>query len=109
MGEVQRKSERVRTTVPVSIDGKRLGLTRDVSPQGIFFESTAEMRQGDEVHLSLEFDTPTAKLDFHCEGVIVRVESKDGKRGVAVKIIDSRLEARRPKTTELKRRTAAKT
>ena len=93
MAVSKRNSERVHAVVPVEIEGKREGLSRDVSPNGIFFETTATFETGESIRFSVNFDSPSGKLTLHCQGDIVRTEAIGGKLGVAVKITDSRLEA----------------
>ena len=92
MREVRRNNQRVASTVPVKVAGHAAGLTRDVSPSGIFFNSDLEMTSGSTIQFSLEFDEPTGKLTLECTGQVVRVERENGKLGVAVKITTSRLE-----------------
>ena len=80
----------------MKVEGKTAGVTRDISPSGIFFETDAEMTQGSPIHFSLEFENPSGKLLLECSGEIVRVERAGGKVGVAAKILESRLERATP-------------
>ena len=89
---VGRTQQRVSAAVPVTVDGARTGMTRNMSPSGIFFETDAEMRIGESIHFSVTFDSPPGKLMLECRGEIVRVEDVGGRTGVAVKIVESRLE-----------------
>ena len=94
-GEVResaRSQERVSTTVPVKLEGGAKGVTRDVSPTGIFFETDEDMSNSSVIHFTLEFDNPSGKLLLKCRAEIVRVEKGNGKIGVAAKIIESQLE-----------------
>jgi PilZ domain len=92
MAELRRAQQRVSAVLPVKVDGKAAGVTRDISPSGIFFETDQDMTDGSSIHFTLEFDNPSGKLLLECSGEIVRVEKAGGKIGVAAKIVESRLE-----------------
>jgi len=92
MAELRRAQQRVSAVLPVKVDGKAAGVTRDISPSGIFFETDLDMTDGSSIHFTLEFDNPSGKLLLECSGEIVRVEKAGGKIGVAAKIVESRLE-----------------
>jgi len=92
MANAKRKEERVHAALPVDL-GNGTGITRDVSASGMYFETDVDYAAGSEISLSIEFDTPGGKLVMKCQGQIVRVEHRDGKVGVAAKIIESRFEA----------------
>ena len=92
MAELRRAQQRVSAVLPVKVDGQAAGVTRDISPSGIFFETDQEMTSGSAIHFSLEFDNPSGKLLLECSGEIVRIERAGGKIGIAAKIVESRLE-----------------
>ena len=92
MPELRRAQQRVTAVLPVKMDGRQTGVTRDISPSGIFFETDAEMPFGSAIEFSLEFDNPSGTLLLMCSGEIVRVERVGGKIGIAAKITESRLE-----------------
>jgi hypothetical protein len=92
MANAKRKEERVHAALPVDL-GSGTGITRDVSASGMFFETDVNYAAGSEISLSIKFDTPGGKLVMKCQGQIVRVEHRDGKVGVAAKIIESRFES----------------
>ncbi len=85
------REERIPTTRPVHLD-QGAGITLNVSASGVFFETDASNRSGSEISFSIELESPQGKMMLRCQGQIVRVEQKDGKVGVAAKIIESRLE-----------------
>ena len=85
------REERVRTARPVHLD-QGTGITRDVSASGVFFETDVDYAAGSEISFSIELEGPGGKMMLRCQGQIVRVEQRDGKVGVAAKIIESRLE-----------------
>ena len=77
--------------LPVSLD-RGVGITRDVSASGVFFETDVNYAPGSEISFAIELRGPAGKMMFKCRGQIVRVEDRGGKVGVAAKIIESRLE-----------------
>jgi hypothetical protein len=85
------REERVSAALPVSLD-RGVGITRDVSASGVFFETDVNYAPGSEISFAIELRGPAGKMMFKCRGQIVRVEDRGGKVGVAAKIIESRLE-----------------
>jgi Tfp pilus assembly protein PilZ len=67
--------------VPVQLnDG--IGITRDISTSGIFFETESAYSIGDTIRLSVNFEHET----LQCEARVVRVEPRNGQFGVAVEL-----------------------
>jgi hypothetical protein len=91
-GRTQRKDERIVTALPVKL-GEAIGLTRDVSAAGIFFEIEAACEVGSSVSFEVELETPTGKIMLRCKGNILRTEALNNRLGVAVKITESRLDS----------------
>jgi hypothetical protein len=87
-----RIAERVSTKVPVLLDDGSVGITRDVSPHGIYFTVKDELTEGQRLRFTLEFDHSSGILQLTCESRVVRVEEVDGKLGVAAVILTSHLE-----------------
>ncbi|OGA22818.1 MAG: hypothetical protein A3H34_04555 [Betaproteobacteria bacterium RIFCSPLOWO2_02_FULL_67_19] len=87
-----RSEERVRAALPVKL-GNASGITRDVSASGIFFETDAAYAIGNSIRFAVDLDTPGGRVALKCSGEIVRLEPRDGRIGVAVHIIESRLES----------------
>lgn len=85
----RRENERVYAEIPVRVS-EQIGLTRDVSASGIFFEIDDFNEIGTEISFELELDTPSGKMTLQAVGNIVRTESRGQKTGVAVKIVDSK-------------------
>jgi hypothetical protein len=86
------REERVPAALAVSLNrGTRF--TRDVSVSGVFFEVGANYVPGSEINFVIELHGPAGKMILECRGRIVRVEDRGGNAGVAVKIIESRLQA----------------
>jgi Tfp pilus assembly protein PilZ len=89
----KRREERVVTEVPVDLGGTK-GITRNVSASGIFLEIDAGYALGSSMAFEVELNTPGGKMRLKGKGSIVRVEPRDKKAGVAMKITESTLEAR---------------
>jgi hypothetical protein len=83
-----RQDDRVPVSLPVSI-GNADCVTRDVSATGVFFETSSTFNVGEQIEFAIEFDSPGGKLLLQCNGQIVRVEDRNGKVGVGVKIVNS--------------------
>lgn len=86
------REERVPSVLAVKLDGG-VGLTRNVSASGVYFETDVDYAAGSEISFAIELDGPTGKMTLKCQGQIVRVEQRDGKVGLAAKILTSTLEA----------------
>ena len=90
-GEDNRKEERVRAALRVDLGNNLSGCTRDVSASGIFFETEVSYAQGSPIDFAIDLDTPGGKIKLNCHGEIVRVERRDARVGVAVRILESML------------------
>jgi hypothetical protein len=88
-----RKEERVPAAWRVDLDSGGVGTTRDVSASGIFFEGDASYACGTSIEFSIDINTPGGPMILRCRGEVVRVERRDTKVGVAVRILDSMLNA----------------
>lgn len=94
MAKTPRKHERVAAAIPVRLEAGGEGMTRDLSPAGVYFVVNEGFHVRDSIRFTLEFDTPSGKLYLDCVGEVVRLEESEGRAGVAVKITESRLERR---------------
>ena len=90
--ENKRLEDRVSVSLPVRLDNAN-GRTRDVSASGICFEVDASYATGSEISFVIELEAGAEKLLLKCKGSIVRTEDHGGKNSVAVKIIESVMEA----------------
>jgi len=90
VAKVKRLGKRISATRPVILD-RGAGVTRDVSASGVFIETDEDYAPGSEISFAILLDTPAGKMMLVCQGQIVRVERRDGKVGVAVKIVASTL------------------
>jgi len=103
MAQEPRRHNRVKSEVPVELDDGTSGITRDISPSGIFFMGPGRPQKGQAIRFTLEFVNPadpSGKMLLACLGEVVRVEQADGKYGVAVAITESRIERRSRRRTK---------
>ena len=104
----KRVQERINAALPVFLGDAR-GITRDVSASGVFFETNASLGIGSSIEFSVEFDSPNgSKMVLRCSGDIVRREVREDRVGVAVKIVESKMELA-PVISVPERQTAAGT
>jgi Tfp pilus assembly protein PilZ len=89
--KTRRSEERVRTALPTNLGGAT-GTTRDISASGIFVETDVHYPLGEPVTFSVEFDNPGGKLMLKGQGDVVRIERRETKVGVALKITQSTIE-----------------
>lgn len=87
----KRREQRVSAALSVDL-GTATGVTRDVSASGVFFEIDATYALGSEIEFAVELDTPGGEMILRCKGEIVRIEPRDARVGVAVKILESIIE-----------------
>jgi len=79
-----RKEDRIREKLPVKVlsdDGK--GVTRDLSPSGVFFETDKDYEVGSPITMTIDLETPPGTR-LRCAGTIARVEDRGSNVGVAV-------------------------
>jgi len=83
----KRASQRIHLGVPVHI-GQEESVTRDVSCTGIYFLTDHQFVEGVhfEFSLDLAYALPGKLVRLGCKGEVIRVETQDGKIGVAAKI-----------------------
>jgi hypothetical protein len=91
-GAHRRSDERITTSFPVTVNGSA-GKTRDISASGIFFEVDENTELGSKINFSVQLDTPGGVLKLVCEGEVIRLEKRDGKLGVAAKILSQEMES----------------
>jgi hypothetical protein len=83
----KRQTARVRMEIPVQLQNGT-GVTRDVSPSGVFFLTDRKYSPGVSLTFTLELDYafPGEQMHLHCRGKVVRVESMTEKFGIAASI-----------------------
>ena len=91
MDFVEHRTEpRERLALPLKLGAGAHGLTRDISPSGLYFEIRGDHDLSGT--LFFEMDLAEAKVKFTAEGRIVRIEHREGCTGIAVKLLSPRLE-----------------
>lgn len=81
----RRREKRVGAAIAVHL-ATATGVTRDVSESGMFFDTDTRFAVGEAIDMELELNAPHGKLLFRCCGEVLRVEPRDRKFGVAVRL-----------------------
>jgi len=92
IGEEQRREERIQAALPVNL-GNGIGVTRDVSASGLYFEADSTFSPGSSISFSIDIETPGGAMVLSCRGQIVRVDQRGKQQGVAVRILESAVHA----------------
>ena len=82
----QRGGIRFETQHPVHTE-HGTGVTRNISAQGVYFETDVEPRTGALVNFFIEYRLHGRKHRLLCEGKVVRVEPRGGRVGVAARLV----------------------
>jgi hypothetical protein len=90
MFEERRTDPRERIELPLRLGDEALAMTRDISAAGFYFEMEGDHLPHGPVDFELEFPQMRMKLTSSAE--IVRVDHRPGKTGVAVRLVEPRLE-----------------
>lgn len=79
-----RREDRKRERLPVKVlNGEAKGVTRDLSPSGVFFETDRQYEVGSIITVTIDLENPPGTR-LKCVGTIVRVEDRGSKVGIAV-------------------------
>ena len=90
---IRRSDTRVKSALPVMVNGVA-GKTRDISASGVFFEIDETSNDlGSLIQFSVQLDTPGGMINLVCQGEVVRLEKRDGKLGIAAKIISQTMQS----------------
>ncbi len=84
----RRKEERVYVSLPVSM-ATADDVTRNISVSGVYFEANTTFDLGQRIGFIIEFGNQGGNLKLKCQGEAIRVENRNNKFGVAVKILES--------------------
>ena len=93
-----RKEERFLVAHSVNL-GDAGGVTRDFSTSGMYIETDVPdvpdvpYAPGGKINPTMKLDCPWGELILKCNGEIVRIETRDGGIGLAVKIIEFAMES----------------
>ena len=89
-----RKEARIDAALPVDL-GNASGVTRNVSATGLYLETDASYAPGSDIRFEMELESPAGVIAVRCSGRIVRIEPLGKKVGVAVKITESVMAAKK--------------
>jgi len=92
MRNEHRTETREQIAVPVRLTDGATGTTRNLSASGLFFETGDARRVGSLVELSIDLGIDGRPLFLRGRGQVLRVEPLGGSSGLAVKLLESRLE-----------------
>ncbi|MDB5861179.1 MAG: hypothetical protein JWQ76_4868 [Ramlibacter sp.] len=85
-GSDQRAAVRFDTRLPIRIDGAH-GVAHNISNTGIYFETDAEQAPGQLVNVMVEYRVQGRTRQLTCEGQVLRVYPRDGRIGVAARLL----------------------
>ncbi|MBI3479245.1 MAG: PilZ domain-containing protein [Nitrosomonadales bacterium] len=88
--KTRRLEERVHVALPLNLANADY-VTRDISPSGVYFEADTSFTTGDRIDFIVEF--PNSHLRLRCSGELLRKKIRNGRVGVAAKILESVLES----------------
>jgi len=66
MAKEPRRSQRVDASIPVRLDNNAAGVTRDISPNGVYFVIDEKLESGQTIRFTMEFDDPAAEAMAAC-------------------------------------------
>jgi hypothetical protein len=92
-GGEMRVDKRDAVVLPVRTEVGETGCTRDLSASGAYLEIGGKQSVGDEIRLTIQVNLEKQQVLLSCRGVVVRVEEKGERFGVAVKFIESDISA----------------
>jgi len=82
----QRATARFDTHMPVHTP-QGAGTTRNISAQGVYFETDVVPREGALVNFFIEYTLHGRPHRLLCEGKVVRVEQQGARVGVAARLV----------------------
>ena len=104
MPQTHRSEERVSMKVPVTLPHGLMGITRDISASGIYFETDSEPVADAPLAFSVEFKNDLGVgMTLRCRGQVLRVEHQGSRVGVAARILESKLEPGRTQARETRK------
>lgn len=87
-----RTETREQIVVPVRLADGATGTTHNLSASGLYFETDRTRRVGSVIKLTIDIGTSGRPLALTGRGKVLRVEPLGGSSGLAVKLLESRLE-----------------
>ena len=92
MSNSKRAEDRINMALTFTMENGVVGLTRDVSASGIYFETDAKQAPGSTIKFILRFSTPSGEMALRCQGEIVRIEPLGKRVGIAAKLVETKME-----------------
>lgn len=87
-----RTEAREQVELPVSLRDIGAARTRDVSATGLYLETDGTLVKGSVIDFSIELSIDNRSMLLTGQGEVVRVEVREGRTGVGIRMLDSRLE-----------------
>ncbi len=87
-----RNAPREPLALPVRLQSGEKGVTQNISASGVMFELDRVQQIGSVVDFEIHLDTPDGPVKLVAHGKVVRVTEQGKRTGVAVQLVDSRLE-----------------
>jgi len=81
----KRKERRIDVALPVMLENAT-GVTRNVSPSGVFFWISGTYALGDVINFAMGRSTKSGEFTLKCRGVVLRTEQRGNDLGVAVMV-----------------------
>lgn len=78
--------------IPVRLADGATGVTRDLSTKGVFFEMDCEPELGSVIEMTIELKLGSRSIWLKSRGRVVRVKSSGERTGIAVRMLESKLE-----------------
>lgn len=90
--EEKRGAERFEMELPLSVEGGKPGITRDMSVSGLSFTSRESYAIGARVELTVEYLLDGHNFPLRCEAVVVRCDTCPGGFTIGVRLSTAFLE-----------------
>jgi hypothetical protein len=84
-----RRDPRTHLTLPIRLADGQVAVATNISPSGMYMLSEGEHQVGER--LSFEMDLQTAGMRFSAQAQVVRLDSRGGATGVALRLRDAKL------------------
>lgn len=91
-----RTSPRETLELPVALKSGQNGVTKNISASGVLIELDKVQQIGSTVDFEICLDTPDGPVKLVAHGKVVRVTELGTRTGVAVQLVESRLEPGEP-------------
>lgn len=90
--EEKRGAERFEMELPLTVEGGKYGVTRDMSVSGMSFTSRESYAVGERVELTVEYLLDGHNFPLRCEATVVRCDTCPGGFTIGVRLATAFLE-----------------